>query len=94
MLEHNQFGIKPGTYEHYKGGIYVVENILTHEKPIAEGAWTKMHDPLVIYRNLEQQFESVNGTKQYVIKTFARPLTEFLATVEIDGVSVKRFKRI
>lgn len=87
MLEHNQYEIKPGPYQHYKGGIYIVENILTHHK--VEGVWTKIQDPLIIYRNLEAQYEAINGDKPVmVIKTYCRTFVEFHEV--IDGVP--RFK--
>lgn len=83
MLEHNQYHIKPGAYKHYKGGIYIVENILTHHK--VEGVWTKLHDPLVIYRNLDAQYESINGKAPVmIVKTYCRTFLEFFEV--IDGV--------
>lgn len=98
MLEHSQFHVKPGAYEHYKTNadgshpIYVVENIITHHQQ--EGVWVKLQDPFVVYRNLDQQFENINGTRTWVIKTFMRPLSEFTSDVEVNGQLVKRFKPI
>lgn len=99
IIEHNQFGLRPGPYEHYKINadgshpIYVVENIVTHVWK--KGIWFKLQDPYVIYRNLENQYEEVNGTRQWVIKSFMRTLSEFMGeAVGADGKKVKRFKPI
>lgn len=92
MIAKNQFNIEPGVYEHYKGGLYVVETILTHMKNEEGGDWIKLQDPLVIYRNLEAQVESINGVSKYVIKTYARKLSNFTGTVVVDEKTIKRFK--
>jgi hypothetical protein len=101
MNEHNQFSIKPGTYEHYKVNtdgkhpIYVLENIITHRE--VNGVWTKFQDPLVVYRNLEPQYESINdasGQKSLVIKTYQKPISEWLETTEVDGKTIRKYKPI
>lgn len=97
MIEHNEYKVKPGVYEHYKINadgkhpVYVVENIGNWVQ--VHGVWTKLQDPLVIYRNLEHQFEEVNGKPTWVIKNFMRPLSEFTSTVEVNGERVPRFKQ-
>lgn len=91
MLENNQFGIKPGPYKHYKGATFIVENILTHQEEDQEGPFIKLQDPLVIYRDLEYQFESLNGVKQLVIKTYSMPLSLFAGNIMVDGNMGLRF---
>lgn len=90
MLENNQFGVKPGPYEHYKGGIYILRNIVTHHK--LDGAWTHIQDPWIVYEHLEPKYEEVNGVMQQVQKSYMRRMSEFTAEVEVDGQKVKRFK--
>lgn len=95
MLEHNQFGLKPGAYQHYKGGIFVVENVLTHQEEDPEGPFMKLQDPLVIYRNLEQQFETLNGgNPKQIIKTYSMPISLFMGNVMVSGELIKRFKAL
>ena len=93
MIYNNQFDLNPGVYEHYKGGLYVVESILTHTKNEQGGDWIRLMDPLVIYRKLEPEYESINGgPKSMVVKTYARTLSNFKGEVEIEGIKQKRFK--
>lgn len=92
MLVINQFNLQPGVYESYKGGLYVVETILTHLKNEDGGDWIKQQDPLVIYRNLEPQVESINGVNTFVIKTFGMRLSRFKGGVNVDGILMRRFK--
>lgn len=94
MLDNNQFKLKPGVYEHYKGGIYVVENIVTHEANEDGGDWIHLQDPKVIYRNLDAQYATINDVRQQIIKTFSKRLSEFTGWVEIDGEKVQRYKPI
>jgi len=90
MLEHNQFGLKPGVYKHFKGPMYVVENIITHKD--INGIWTKMVDPIVVYRHLEQAYEEVDGQKKMIIQTFQKKLSEFMSDKVLDdGTTVVRF---
>lgn len=93
MIYNNQFDLNPGVYEHYKGGLYVVESILTHTKLEPGGDWQKLQDPWVIYRKLEPEYDSINGGPvQMVVKTYSNTLSRFKAMVEVDGKLVPRFK--
>jgi hypothetical protein len=93
MIYNNQFDLNPGVYEHYKGGLYVVESILTHIKNEQGGDWERVMDPLVIYRKLEPEYEAINGgPKSMVVKTYARTLSNFKGSVDIEGKLIPRFK--
>jgi hypothetical protein len=103
MLIKNQFKLEPGPYEHYKQNtdgshpIYVVESMVTHME--LNGVWTKLQDPLVVYRNLEPQWhETPTGGKTQLLKHFARPFSEFTSMVNIgtpeEPKMVKRFKPV
>lgn len=76
MLENNKLGIKPGVYSHIStGGIYVVMTAVTHVKK--GGIWFKLPDPYVVYRNLETQYEEIDGKKTEVMKHYMKKLSEF-----------------
>lgn len=89
----NEF-IEPGTYEHYKGGIYVLLDVVTHMENQTKGKIEKLQDPLVVYRDLIPMVEHVEGKAIVPHKRYCRTLSEFKATVTHDGKSVKRFKKI
>lgn len=88
----NEFDLEPGAYEHYKGNIYVVTEVLTHTDHPDTGKMEPLADPLVIYRDLEPTMQHVNGRYQWVHKRYGRKLSEFKGTVEHNGEIVKRFK--
>lgn len=88
--------LEPGTYEHYKGTIYVVLEMVTH----MDGAGGKMEalvDPLVCYRDLIPIVKHVNGRPIAAHQVYARPLSEFMGMVDhpaSNGQMVKRFKKM
>lgn len=98
MVENNQFGLKPGVYEHYeKGELYKVVTIVNYRRH-SNGLWIPMADPIVCYEHLEAQYD-VNpknpGTKTMVHKGFQLRLSEFVQEVKLEGgKTVKRFKPV
>jgi hypothetical protein len=89
----NEFDFEPGTYQHYKGGIYVVTNIVTHmDNP--EGAMDALADPLVVYRDLIPIVKHVQGKPMAAHQVYARTLSEFTEMVTHNNESVKRFTKI
>jgi hypothetical protein len=88
----NEFNLETGTYEHYKGNLYVVTEVVTHADNETTGKMEALADPLVVYRDLEPAMEHVNGRHQYVHKRYCRKLSEFKAEVMHNGEKVKRFK--
>lgn len=86
----NEFNLEPGVYQHYKGGIYVVTDIVTHmDNPT--GHMEALQDPLVIYRDIDAIVKHVNGKPRQAHQVYARPLSEFNALVDSG---VKRFKHL
>lgn len=64
-------GIRPGLYQHYKGGVYEVLNI---------EAYSEANDQkLVLYR-------AFNERNQAAQKIWARPEIEFLSTLGIESL--------
>lgn len=91
MDYHNEF-IMPGPYRHYKGSIYVVCEVITHmDGP--EGTMVPLADPLVVYRDLAPVMRHVNGRHQYAHQRYARPLSDFTATVTHNNEQVNRFTK-
>lgn len=87
----NEFNLEPGTYQHYKGGLYVVVQIVTHMDNPENGKMEALPDPLVCYRDLSPMARHINGRYQNVHQVYARPLSEFTGTVTHNGEVVKRF---
>jgi hypothetical protein len=87
----NEFGIEPGVYEHYKKGLYVVTDIITHMDNPNTGKMEAIPDPLVVYRDVTPVVRHVNGKAQTAHQVYARTLSEFTAIVPHNGKNVKRF---
>lgn len=87
----NEYSIEPGTYQHYKGGIYVVTDLITHMDDVATGKMAPLADPLVVYRDLNPVVRHVEGRVQIAHQLYARPLSEF-QSMTVDGQ--KRFKHL
>lgn len=85
--------IQPGTYQHYKGGLYVLVDVVTHADN-TEGKMDKLVDPLVIYRDLTGTVEHVNGKPVVPHKRYARTLSSFTSNVEHNKNIVPRFKHV
>jgi len=90
----NEFDLEPGTYQHYKGGLYVVTDLITHMDNPTTGAMEPITDPLVVYRDVIPVVRHVNGRAQQAHQVYARPLSEFIAMVDNAGISVKRFEKL
>lgn len=87
----NEYNLEPGVYQHYKGGLYVVTDIITHMDSPTVNKMEPLADPLVVYRDVEAPVRHVNGKKQSAHQVYARALSEFTGTVTRDGEPVKRF---
>ncbi len=70
-----------GTYQHYKGGFYEVFGVgnMHHGDRL---------ELVVMYRSLEDKDDYPAGS------LWARPLSDFIATVEYNGKKVARFTKI
>ncbi len=68
-----------GVYRHYKGGLYTVLHIGTH---------TETQEQLVVYTPVIS--EKKDGVVDHPV-IWIRPLTMFLESVSVDGVTVPRF---
>jgi hypothetical protein len=92
----NEYDITPGVYVHYKGGKYVVTDLITHLENSAKGQMEKLEDPLVVYRDLERPTGIVKDKRQAIQQVYARKLSEFTALVisERHEQPVKRFTLI
>jgi hypothetical protein len=77
----NEYKLMPGVYQHYKGGMYVVTELVTHLEG-ADGVMQPLPDPLVCYRDLDT-------TKEH--KVYARPLSVFTAIVPHNDKTVATF---
>ena len=91
----NEYDIEPGTYRHYKGGYYVVLDIITHMENPAAGKMEAVANPLVVYRDLiPMGGHDVKGKPGTPHKRYARSISDFTATVKKeDGTMVKRFTK-
>ncbi|MBU2592412.1 MAG: DUF1653 domain-containing protein [Patescibacteria group bacterium] len=69
--------LKPGKYQHYKGGLYQLIGVARHSETFEE---------LVIYRALYKSEDFGENA------LWARPLKMFLGTVVVDGKKIPRFK--
>ena len=95
MINYINEYIEPGVYEHYKGGIYVLLDVITHMENPSVGKIERLAEPLVVYRDLTQILEhDKNGKPCYPHKRYCRTISDFKAMVMHDGNSVKRFKKI
>lgn len=94
MNSKNEY-IEPGTYEHYKGGMYVVMEVITHMENPDIGKMDKLQDPLVVYRDLIPVPDHVNGKpEKEPYKRYARKLSEFQEKVLHNDQTIKRFTKI
>ena len=71
--------ITPGTYKHYKGGVYEVIGIGRIEATL---------EKCVIYKALYESADFPLGS------LWVRPVDVFCEEVEVDGVLVPRFSRV
>lgn len=72
--------LRAGVYEHYKGGHYLLIGVARDDRDDSEDA-----EPLVIYARLYPR-------RGYPLT--ARPLSDFIATVETDGGQRPRFRHV
>lgn len=72
LPEINQFKLRPGPYRLHDG-IYVVTEILTHDWRDPTQPPVELEKPLVVFRNLEQQFVD----KKWVAKTYSMEIDLF-----------------
>lgn len=90
----NEYDLEPGVYQHYKGGKYVVTDIVTHMDNPATAKMEPLPDPLVVYRDLTPIVKHVRGKAQQAHQVYAHSLAEFTGMVDHNKVKVKRFKKI
>lgn len=93
MNLHNEYDLQPGVYRHYKGGLYVVTDLITHMDNPANGHMDALADPLVVYRDIIPLVKHINGKNQMAHSRYARPLSEFRAMVTHNEKLVKRFEQ-
>lgn len=90
----NEFDFEPGTYRHYKGGLYVALDIVTHTENPQTGKMEALPDPLVVYRDLNAVVQHVNGRPSIPHRRYARALSEFAGMATLpDGELTKRFTK-
>lgn len=77
----NEYNLEPGVYQHYKGGLYVVTELVTHMDD-ASGAMAPLADPLVCYRDVQPIVKHVAGKPVPAHQVYARPLSTFFELVE------------
>jgi hypothetical protein len=94
----NEFNLEPGAYQHYKGGVYVVTDIITHMDNAKTGAMEPLQDPLVVYRDLTPVVRHVEGRRQMAHQVYARSLSEFTEMIHpsklAPGAGPKRFNKL
>ena len=73
--------LKPGIYEHFKGGRYEVIGVVHHSETLEE---------MVMYKHLDDPSTSSGQ----VSGLWVRPLPMFLEEVERDGQKIPRFQFI
>lgn len=78
----NEYNLTPGVYEHYKGTLYIVQNLITHHE-VENEKWEKMRDPEVVFRTLENEYLETPTGKREVIRHFKMPLSKFVEDVEV-----------
>lgn len=76
----NEYNLEPGIYQHYKGGLYVVTELVTHMDN-SKGKMEPLNDPIVCYRDLKSIPRHVNGKMQYPHQMYGRPLSSFFELV-------------
>ncbi len=89
----NEYDLEPGVYQHYKGGLYVVTDLVTHMDNPATGKMAKLQDPLVVYRDLQAIQRHVKGRVQMAHQVYARKLSEFNSMVTHNELPTKRFTK-
>ncbi len=84
--------LKPGIYEHFKGGRYKVIGVARHSETLQEMVLYKHLDgPSTPLRPLGFAGQASSGN---INNLWVRPLAMFLETVERDGKTMSRFKFI
>lgn len=78
MNLHNEFGVKPESYQ-YKGQIIVVLDVVTH------GEHEALPEPLVVYRDLIAPIEHRDGRPTAVHRRYTVGLSEWKNRV-LNGV--------
>lgn len=71
--------ITPGTYKHYKGGMYEVIGVGRIEATLEE---------CVMYKSLYETEDFPMGS------LWVRPVSDFAGEVDVDGAMVPRFIRL
>jgi hypothetical protein len=70
--------LQPGLYQHYKGKLYEVIDVVRHSETLEE---------MVLYKAL---YETEFGKETL----WVRPKKMFMEEVELNGTKVKRFRRM
>jgi hypothetical protein len=89
----NEYNLEPGVYKHYKGGLYVVTDLVTHMDNPATAKMEALPDPLVVYRDVTPVKRHVKGKPQQAHQVYARPLSEFTSMVTHNELPTKRFTK-
>jgi hypothetical protein len=67
----NEYNLEPGVYQHYKGGVYVVTDLVTHMDNPTTGKMEPLQDQLVVYRDLETPVKHVLGKSKPAHQVYA-----------------------
>jgi len=68
--------LKKGTYQHYKGNLYELIDIVRHSETLEE---------MVLYKPLHK-------SKEFPNQLWVRPLKMFFGKIEHEGKKIPRFK--
>lgn len=91
MNYHNEYSISPGCYEHHKGLVFVLLDLVTHTENAITGDMEKMDDPEVVYRDLVTPVEHFEGKLTQIHRRYKMKLSEWNLIMD-DGK--KRFAAI
>lgn len=74
----NEYGIEPGAYEHQRGGIYVVTDVISHSS-VQDFKEHLVHlpDPFVVFRDVQAPVKDVNGRATAVHQVYSMPISKF-----------------
>ncbi|NOS93176.1 MAG: DUF1653 domain-containing protein [Cyclobacteriaceae bacterium] len=76
MNDHTEYDLMPGVYRHYKGGMYVVTELVTHADN-EDGLMVPLEDPIVCYRDLDGTQKMINGRRQIGHQVYSKKLSLF-----------------
>lgn len=76
----NKNMLKPGMYQHYKGGYYELIGIALH---------TETREKMVVYKSLQERPDLEVAYGKYPV--FVRPFKMFVDEVEVNGEKRPRF---